>query len=513
MKTHVQNLKDMSDSLEILESRPHSFTFVFVYILIAIIITALIWACIGKVEEYVKATGVIRPGENISTIRNIVPGRVKKVNVKEGARVAKGDILFTVETEILLVERNELAILLDKLERKRDNLLKLKRSIRENVNLFDRNCNEQAYFYNRFHKFQSDSRAAIEQSENALIDLRKMIAETELSKTISENRLKNAEETKLNQITLLKSAEKDKNLFEKDNIEYYGRFANYKFNLDKLTMAFNQKVSHYGRIKMLHEAGGMPRKKLEDAESQKEAANLEIAVFMNEFKTNLRESIKQNTQIVLEDSSTLKNLEERLVLLRKKRHGAELALESIRLDILIQIEDALNSNRLDIDKALNDLKAMEINLKKANIKAPIEGILHIVAGINSGDFLDSGKEIAMIIPEAGGEFEAQLMVANKDIANIKEGQKIKYRLLAYPFHKYGEFEGYVRSIGADARINPKLEGSYFLIEASIETQGRPRIRTGMACEARLVTRSRRVILWFLERINLLLKIESKAPLQ
>jgi len=46
--------------------------------------------------------------------------------------------------------------------------LKLNKSIRENINLFDKNVSEQPYFYNRFLKFKSDSQAAKEQFENTI---------------------------------------------------------------------------------------------------------------------------------------------------------------------------------------------------------------------------------------------------------------------------------------------------------------------------------------------------------
>jgi len=503
MKTYIQNLRDMSDSNDILESKPHIFTSIFIFILIAIIIIALVWSYLGVMEEYIKAAGVIRPGENISTIRNLVGGRIERVSVEDGESVSMGDTIFRIETESLLVEKDELEHLSGKFERERNNLLKLNQSIRENVNLFDENCNEQAYFYSRFQKFQSDSQAAVEQFENAMIDLQKLKAEAELSKSLAEERLREGEATKRNQITLLESAEKIENLFEPDNIEYYGRFTNYEITLRKLTTTFEQLAGRYERLKRLYEIGGTPRREAEDAKVQKYTANLEIEAFKNEFKTDLRESIRQNTQIVRETSDTLEGLRERLALLNEKRQSAEHTLESIRLGMLVQIEDALNTNRINSDRNQNDLKSLELNIKKANVVSPIEGILHLEAGINEGDFLYSGMKIGTIIPDAGGEFEVQLMVANEDIADIKEGQRIKYRLLAHPFREYGEFEGYVKSIGADAIINPELGGSYFLVKASIEIQDRPQIRVGMVCEARLVTGTRKIILWFLERINLI----------
>lgn len=503
MKSYIQNLRDITDSQEILESRPNVFTSIFVYILISIIIIALAWSYFGELEEYVKATGVIRPGENVSTLRNLVGGRVKELNFEEGDRVAEGEAIFTIETENLFVERDKLNDMLSKFEQERNNLATLKRSVYENQNLFDANNYDQAYFYNRFKKFQTDKMVAIEQFENTMLDLRKMKADAESSKALTEDRLENTEETKRNQMKLLESAEKGKNLFDADNVEYYGRFIEYELTFTKLSKTYEQNTARYDRLKRLYEIGGTPRRQVEDAKALKEAASLEKSAFRNEFKTDLRENIRQNNNIIKELSDTITGLDERLALLRQKRQNAEYTLDSIRLGILVQIENALNTNRINTDNTVNDLRSLEISIEKASVKAPIEGILHLETSIKSGDFLYNGMKIGTIIPDAGGEFKVQLMVANEDIADIKTGQTIKYRLLAYPFREYGEFEGYVKSIGADARMNPGGGGSYFLVEASIETQGRPPIRVGMLCEARLVTRTRRIILWFLERINLI----------
>ena len=48
MKTYIQDIKDMSDSREMLEAKPHSFMTWFIYIIIAIIGVALVWAYLVK---------------------------------------------------------------------------------------------------------------------------------------------------------------------------------------------------------------------------------------------------------------------------------------------------------------------------------------------------------------------------------------------------------------------------------------------------------------------------------
>jgi HlyD family secretion protein len=46
--------------------------------------------------------------------------------------------------------------------------------------------------------------------------------------------------------------------------------------------------------------------------------------------------------------------------------------------------------------------------------------------------------------------QAEVMVKNEDVGFVREGQKVKIKLAAYPFQKYGMVEGEVIHIGADA---------------------------------------------------------------
>ena len=161
MKTYIQDIKDMSDSREMLESKPHFFMTWFVYILLAIIGVALIWAYFGEIEDYVKANGAVRPGDRISTIRNAISGRVDTVNIEEGMRVKKGDVLYTIDTNGILLDKDEKAKIVSRLEKEKENLFKFKKSIQEEKNLFDLNNADEVDYFNRFQKYMTDRKTNV----------------------------------------------------------------------------------------------------------------------------------------------------------------------------------------------------------------------------------------------------------------------------------------------------------------------------------------------------------------
>ncbi|QEK12908.1 biotin/lipoyl-binding protein [Crassaminicella thermophila] len=97
MKYVIQDIREMTDSRELLESKPHPFTIIFIYILISILLIGLIWSYFGEIDVVVKAQGVVRPNKRISTINNMINGKVKEVYIEEGKKVKKGEILYTID--------------------------------------------------------------------------------------------------------------------------------------------------------------------------------------------------------------------------------------------------------------------------------------------------------------------------------------------------------------------------------------------------------------------------------
>ena len=84
MKAILVDIKDISDSREVYQSKPHPFLWIFTYILLAFLGSAILWASIGKIEIVVKANGQVRPAAGISTVRNLYGGVVKELKYEQG---------------------------------------------------------------------------------------------------------------------------------------------------------------------------------------------------------------------------------------------------------------------------------------------------------------------------------------------------------------------------------------------------------------------------------------------
>ncbi|HEY9062508.1 MAG TPA: HlyD family efflux transporter periplasmic adaptor subunit [Pseudobacteroides sp.] len=510
MKTYIQDIKDMSDSREMLEAKPHFFMAWFVYILFAIIGAALIWAYFGEIDDYVKANGAVRPGERISTIRNAIAGRVEKVNIEEGMRVKKGDVLYTIEANGILLDKDEKVKLVSRLEKENKNLQKFKKSVLEEKNFFDPVNADEVDYYNQFQKYMTDRKTNVEQLNNSKLDLMQLKGDAKSSMKMVEVKLKNTKDVLKNLETMLVSVEKNKNLFDKGNTEYQRRYEDYEFNINRLNSLYEQKRDTYERIKKLYDAGGVARKELEDAKNQMELAKLDADKFKNEFVMNLQDSIKQSEESVGELTNSISKWKTSLDAYNGKSQNTELVIEKLHLDTLGQIEDGLSANRMNLDKAKSELKNLELNLKEAIVTSPIDGIVNLYTEINRGDLIQNGIDIAAIVPYTSTQYKIQLMVSNKDIASIKEGQRIKYHFLALPYREYGEVEGIVKRIGTDARVDKESGSNFYMVEATVDKTElesykgvKAQVKVGMVCEARVVTKSRKILWWLLEKINLI----------
>jgi len=509
MKTYIQDLKDITDSREMLESKPHFFLAWFTYILIGIFVVFLIWAYYGQIDDYVKAIGTVRPGEKISTIRNIVAGKVDKVNFDQGMRVREGDVLYTIEVDGLLSEKEKLEEKINILETENRNLLKLKKSVLENKNLFDNDNIDEVDFYNRYRKYETDRLVSVEQYESQRIEIAQFENESSVNLKFSQSRIEQ-EKGKLGKYKLLeRSIEENKNLFDPKDIEFYNQYVEYEMNVKQLEMQKKQKTDNYNKLKKLFEVGGISQKDLEDAKNQMEQAVMDLDKYKNEYVLNIKSNIRQTNQNIEEIAATIEKLSSVAQMYDGKLIDKELILEKMKFDMLVQIDAELTANKSNLDNAKVSLGNIEINIDNSSVRAPIDGIVNVYLEINKGDFLQGALEIATIVPDVSTEYKVQLMVPNESIAEVDMGQKIKYHFHALPFTEYGEVEGIVQKISNDSRIDSETGISYYVVEATLEDTKMEsykgdikEIKAGMVCDAQIVTKSRSILRWLLEKINL-----------
>ena len=75
-------------------------------IIIYTVFILLVAICVSlftiRIDEVVKVQGVVKTQTNISTVKNIVSGKVLNINYFSGKIVKKNDLLFKIDDEIFV---------------------------------------------------------------------------------------------------------------------------------------------------------------------------------------------------------------------------------------------------------------------------------------------------------------------------------------------------------------------------------------------------------------------------
>ena len=168
--------------------------------------------------------------------------------------------------------------------------------------------------------------------------------------------------------------------------------------------------------------------------------------------------------------------------------------------MLSGIAEGIKSNEANIISIEKQIADIELNIRNAEVIAPIDGTVNMYADLRTADLVQSGQTIATIIPDTNGAYKLTMYLSSADISETKVGQSVRLRFAAYPYQEYGELLGTVKSISTDVRSSENGM-SYYVAEVSIDDTLGLELVSGMECEARVVTKQRKIIYWLLEKLD------------
>lgn len=486
MKAVIQDISELSDSRELMESKPYPAGTYFTYILIMLLVIASFWASMSEIDIVVKANGVVRPLEKVSTLSSTASGKVIETNFENGDYVNQGDVLFRVGSENLSIQKEGIENQIQLIKKEIEHLEIFKESVEKNQNLFTDIENEvtENYYY-KYKKYELENTKA-----NERIRL--------LKNKIEENRmsLKGAK-------AYLKSVQLEEERFNgiETETEFYQSYRSYELNRTDLKMALDETEHNYNSKRQLYDMGSISKQEFDQTKLQ-----------YNQYKNNYK---KLKSDALSSIQSKIEVLESRIGdyegELRKvrpelKNNGSKSAYQT---ETLINIQNQLQTNRENLRKLEESIDSLTVNVNKTVVKAPISGRINLEKELVKGDFISVGTSIGTIVPKDGETFKIQIYVPNKDISNVDIGDKAKYRFKALPYKEYGVLEGTITSISVDANYNQERGQSFYLVEADVANKPlhsykgtEANIKVGMALEAQVVTKTKSVLNYLLEKIDL-----------
>jgi HlyD family secretion protein len=516
------DISELKDSRELMEATPHHFFLIFTVLVTATMIGALIWMHFSSMDVYVKATGIVRPSEAISSIRSIAGGKLKEVNIVDGQLVNQGDILYSFDQETLYlqldadeVKKSEVYDEVRYLELYRESIERVENLLPEDT--------EKALRYRRLvDKYILERQIALQQIEEEKTNTNIGRETAGYSVTAAQQKIKTYKDELASLKNYRASIENSNALADSGTLsqgaldsiklqsiqgnQYDSRLEKYISQLSLLFQNYQKVKTTASQTKQLYEAGAAPKLEADNAAAQadsakaqmedfKQAELLQTAQSISDYERNI-ESLNIELQKAQNEISSTYSAE---------RLSPQLIMEQNKLSLLTQIDNEIMQNEQVIKQLETEINSINIQMKSLNVVAPVSGTINISAPLIPGDLLQAGAEVGNIVPQDSDSFKVSFMVNNKDIANVKEGQPMKLKVMALPYQEYGMIDGVVQTVSSDVRSS---DGQAYLVEALIENKpiksykGRDEtIKVGMLVEGRVISDTKTILRWAMEKLN------------
>lgn len=164
----------------------------------------------------------------------------------------------------------------------------------------------------------------------------------------------------------------------------------------------------------------------------------------------------------------------------------------------------------ELAEATRKRDAMRQELIKANqrrdyqtLRAPIDGVVQQLAISTLGGVVTQAQPLLAVVPE-NSPIEVEAQVLNKDIGQLRAGQRTIVKVETYDFTRYGYVEGEVQWVGTDAVTDQKL-GPVYPVRVRLDARETPNtvggqrglLTPGMSVTADVRVSERRMIDYFI----------------
>lgn len=259
--------------------------------------------------------------------------------------------------------------------------------------------------------------------------------------------------------------------------------------------------------------------RIEAEQSQREIATIQARTASSETQTRRLEdlarqgfmselAVQQKREEALDQQARLQALQRNRFAL--DREAASLAADLRQLPLRGEQQAAeIGRNIASIEQ---ELAVTEAN-RQIVVTAPQDGTVTAILA-EKGQMV--GNQPLLTLLPANGTLEAHLFAPSKAVGFVEPGQHVRVRYAAYPYQKFGQYEGTVNNVSRSALAGNELplqlaalaqqasaEGFYkitvTLAQASVMAYGKPQpLTAGMQLEADVLQDTRSLIEWVFE---------------
>ncbi len=191
---------------------------------------------------------------------------------------------------------------------------------------------------------------------------------------------------------------------------------------------------------------------------------------------------------------------------------AEAKVSEQKLRYLQEAEAELGQRSAELAIVEEGIRAVRDRVNRADIKAPVDGIVNALNVNTVGGVVRAGEILAEIVPlEDALRIEARIRPS--DIAFVHPDQTALVKITAYDFSIYGGLEGRVEKISPDSAVDKSTREVYYTVTVktlSNQLAGKNQnlsIFPGMVASVDILTGKKSVLDYLLKPIN---KARSEA---
>jgi len=143
-------------------------------------------------------------------------------------------------------------------------------------------------------------------------------------------------------------------------------------------------------------------------------------------------------------------------------------------------------------------QALEQHIRSQRVRSPADGIANKVSVSGQSELVPQGHTLLEIIPD-GGRLIAEVLIANRDIAQLKVGMPAELRIDALPYHDYGTLPTHIAEIPPDASTSQQGGPPGYLVRLTLDRtsldagQGARPVVLGMTLQAEVQIRRRTLL--------------------
>ena len=172
--------------------------------------------------------------------------------------------------------------------------------------------------------------------------------------------------------------------------------------------------------------------------------------------------------------------------------------------------------RTEVGKDLADIRgkttelvekrvAAEDQLKRVDIRAPQDGMVHQLDVHTVGGVVSAGQQIMLIVPEAD-KLIVEAKVQPQDIDQLHIGQQAALRFSAFNSRTTPELNGVVSVVSGDTTQDQRTGASYYTVRIAVAPDEIARLEglklvAGMPVEAFVQTTERTVVSYFVRPLK------------